>query len=496
MPRIALVLIVPVLAAAQGLDAFNRGVAQYNAGQFKEAAATLAPVAEGSDGELRPKAQFYEASALQKGGYPAAGMIGLAEIIKTTGHPFRQEAVQAIVEAQKQLRDPFLIPTALANSYDPAWKSLPPEAAGRLAYLVALTRQRENKVDEARELLLSVTPQSSIYAKAKYLLGVVDVDARLKDGPRNDEALASFREVLSLSGDQEDLATVKQLARLGVGRVQYATEHYRDAVATYDSVPRYSKYWDQALFEDAFARFRDADYGGALGALQALHAPQFEASFQPESWLLKATIYHFSCLYDESKASLRAFEKIYVPMADQLGPLVEGDVTDYSSFIELAKAPSPKVPRPIYLWVRNNERIRGVLSLIDELDREKTAAANEPSWRGTRLAVDLPGDLEQNRATLVQAAGKLVRNRLTEARQNIRKYRSDGDLIVFQTTLAQGKLYENGVDQQKLLADQHIYRPPMPSEEWNYWQFEGEFWIDEIGYYQYTLKRGCPDTLE
>ena len=32
----------------------------------------------------------------------------------------------------------------------------------------------------------------------------------------------------------------------------------------------------------------------------------------------------------------------------------------------------------------------------------------------------------------------------------------------------------------------------MPAENWNYWKFQGEFWIDEIGYYQYTLKRGLP----
>jgi hypothetical protein len=48
------------------------------------------------------------------------------------------------------------------------------------------------------------------------------------------------------------------------------------------------------------------------------------------------------------------------------------------------------------------------------------------------------------------------------------------------------------VDQKALLTRQSLYRPAMPGAAWNYWKFEGEFWIDEIGYYQYTLKRGCP----
>ena len=36
----------------------------------------------------------------------------------------------------------------------------------------------------------------------------------------------------------------------------------------------------------------------------------------------------------------------------------------------------------------------------------------------------------------------------------------------------------------------------MPAENWNYWKFQGEFWRDEIGYYQYTLKNGCADAQQ
>jgi hypothetical protein len=46
------------------------------------------------------------------------------------------------------------------------------------------------------------------------------------------------------------------------------------------------------------------------------------------------------------------------------------------------------------------------------------------------------------------------------------------------------------------LKTQSIYRPKMPGAAWNYWKFQGEFWRDEIGYYQYTLKRGCPAKLQ
>ena len=68
------------------------------------------------------------------------------------------------------------------------------------------------------------------------------------------------------------------------------------------------------------------------------------------------------------------------------------------------------------------------------------------------------------------------------------------EIIRFEVAKAEKELAETGVDPQALLREQTLYRPRMPAENWNYWKFQGEFWRDEIGYYQYTLKRGCPKT--
>jgi hypothetical protein len=107
------------------------------------------------------------------------------------------------------------------------------------------------------------------------------------------------------------------------------------------------------------------------------------------------------------------------------------------------------------------------------------------------MAPALNNYLEQNRQTLSQVAGQLTKNRLTEAYQTIKAFSDQADIIRFETTKAEKELIESGVDQAALLAKQKLYRPPMPAENWNYWPFDGEFWIDEIGYYQFTLKRGC-----
>ncbi len=496
-----LLWLLPALAVAQDLGDYNRGLAAFNAGDPDTAIQSFYALAERSpDPELKAKAGYYLAQSLARKGLHAAAAIYLSEIVKGgRAHPFYLKAVEALVDAQHKLGDPYLIPTVLSAQVSDDWKQLPPEVRARIDYLVATTRVRANKLEEARDLLLQVPEKSLVYAKARYLLGIIYADPRLPSGPKPEEAITAFRAVLALKKvekgpSQEDLEATQQLALLGLGRTHYALGEYRKAVEAYERVPRYSKYWDQALFENGFARFRDEDYGGALGSLQALHAPQFEGSFQPESWLLKATVYHFSCLYGQSHAALKAFEEVYLPVAEKLKPLVEQETQDYAPYFELLarkKGDGGGLPRQIHLWVRGNERIVSLLELIKRIDAEKVAISKHPSWP-VEMTAELVDYLNQNRETVVQTGGKLVKNRLTEAFRNIRKFNNDGDLIRLETTLAEKRLLEHGVDQKKILADQSIHRPAIPGEEWDYWQFQGEFWIDEIGYYQYTLKRGCP----
>ena len=354
--------------------------------------------------------------------------------------------MEGLVRVQDKLRDPFLIPSALDRSFDSSWAKLPRDARGRVNYLVALTSQRANKLEEARQFAEEVPEDSPVYAKAQYLLGVVLADPRYPGGPQAEAARRpSSGPSTPGTASSRDRRQVRELALLGKGRLLYAQKRYAEAVETYQAIPRFSRYWDQALFELGFARFRNEDPGGALGALQALHAPQFEAAFQPESWLLKATIYYFSCLYDEAAGSMQAFHTLYQPMRAQLEPLLaaEQDLQGYFTLINDPK--DERLPRPVKLWVRNNERIIGLFKLLEEIDREKAAARAEKGWAQSRIADALGAYLDQNREVVVQTAGQLVKNRLTEATENIKKHTNDGSLIRFETTLRQKDLYEQGV---------------------------------------------------
>jgi tetratricopeptide (TPR) repeat protein len=494
-------------SGAQGLAAYNRALTAYNGSTFDEAARLFFEVGNGAtDGELKQKADFYLASSLQKAGLPFTAFIYFAPIVKAgPSNPFHLRAVEALVVLQDHLEDDYLIPSLLNNLYDKyadAWATLPLEVLSRINYLIGRISHRLGKLDEARQFLEAVPFESSVYVRAQYMLGITLADPRFPAAGDDEKRKHALDAIEVFAGNvlrnrapnQKDLAHAHQLANLAIARLFYGLGDYQRSVDWYGRVPRFSKYWDQALFENGFARFQSDDPGGALGSLQALHAPQFSGAFQPESWILKSTIYYFACLYDEAKGTLMEFERIYLPMLEALKPQVEGDGKDNVAFFNLVDTPSsPAVPRPVLNWVRSNERMLSLFAVLREIDSEKREVEGKPAWGAAKLSDELITYLDQNRGTLEQVAGRTARNRLVEAYRTIKAFSDQAEIIRFEIAKAEKELAEAGLAQDGLLAKQVLFRPRMPAESWNYWRFQGEFWRDEIGYYQYTLKSGCLD---
>ena len=497
------VALAPLGAYAQDVTTYNRALAAFNAGDLDTAAPLFFETSErAADADTKGKAEYYLGQTFQKKGLPVSAFVTYAAILKAgPKHPSYLKAVEGLVDIQQQLDEQNLIPSLLSQAYTDEvrdqWVTLPREVLARINYLVGTISHRRGQFEEARGLLEAVPPDSRVYAKAQYLLGIVLADPRFPGRPGEADtldkaALAAFQLVLKHKGERQlELKETRELAMLGLGRLHYGRGEYKEASAAYEGVPRYSRYWDQALFENGFARFQNEDFGGALGSLQALHAPQFAGAFQPESWVLKATVYYYSCLFDEVKTTLAAYDEVYGPMAKQLEPFTGEDMGLIPAFNLVSAAENRKLPRPVYLWIRNNERIREVMRGLSTVDDEKRALVNSGAWKGSPLATQTMAALEDVRNTLLQVGGTLARSRLREAADNLRTFSDQAEIIRVQTALDQKDLLQAGVDQKAVLSRQSLYRPAMPGAAWNYWKFQGEFWIDEIGYYQYTLKRGC-----
>ncbi len=480
-------------APAAELDAGhnNKAVAAYNDGDFETAAVLFADLADNAQSEeIRLKSEYYLAQSYLKAGLYNAALRQFSYVMKAgPNHPNYLKAVEGIVAVSEALNENFITGTVLDREYNDEFAKLPIEVLNKINYIVGIVSNRKNKRDDAVSFLGSVPSDSSYFARARYLLGVIQA----RQG-ENDKAVDSFSEVLKLSASGKvqyvDLADIQQLAQLGLSRVYFGMGRFPDATRAYDAVGRFSEYWDEALFENGWARFQNDDWGGALGSLQALHAPQFAGSFQPESWILKATVYHYACLYDDAKAALDGFEKIYLPINEKLKPLVESDKGN-EFYYQLMARDSDTLPRSVKNYLLANKRLVQFKAYIDELNREKEVINASTNFRGSKLQGELLSALDQSRDLAVQMTGNFVKRRLDDASKTIAGFDSQKEIIRFEVAKGETALLEARYNQKGQLEGQPIWRPSMPGANWEYWQFQGEFWLDEIGYYQYTLKNGC-----
>ncbi len=497
MKRLSVLLIAVFasVASAQDLITYNKALSAFNAGDYDKSAQLFFEAEQTVvDAEVRAKAEYYRAASLAKKGLPFLAGISYASMVKTgKAHPMYLKAVEGVVNMQETLDERDLFPSLLNTQYNDDWATLPTETLARINYLIGAIAQRKAKFEESRSFLEAVPKDAAVHAKAQYLLGIVLVDKRYPGGAQFQDAIKAFESVINNElRNQKDLVQTQQLAMLGLGRTYYNMGEYAKSVDWYEKVPRFSRYWDTALFENGFARYQNGDSGGALGSLQALHAPQFTGAFQPESWYLKSVIYFEKCLFEEAKTALQAFDDIYLPLGESLKPLSEAANKDLEEYFKMvSSAETSKLPKPVLNWVRSNERMLDVFRTLKELETERAVVESQQGWKAAKLAPELIALLDSNRDVLTKVAGQLAKSRLGEASRTVKYFTDQGEIVRFETSKAEKELAEQGVDQRAVLRKLKLYRPRMPAENWNYWKFQGEFWRDEIGYYQYTLRDGC-----
>ncbi|WP_373048451.1 tetratricopeptide repeat protein [Vulgatibacter sp.] len=496
---VAAALAVPSIAIAQA--DLTPAIQAYNAGQFDRAAAYMHDfIAQSGATAERAKAEFYLGQTLEKMGLYQSALYTYANILKEgPAHPHYVQAVEGIVDVSEALDDDLFVPSLFDKEYNDEFQRLRPEYLQKVNYMVGMVSYRAGRLEDAEAFLGVVPPENSYYARARYLLGIVSIAKGQQGGNlegASQEALGYFNEVLSLQNSLKltylELNDLRDLSRLGMARTYYGLGDYANAVKFYEAVPRFSPHWDQALFENGWARFFNDDYGGALGTLQALHAPQFEGAFAPESWTLKSTIYYTACLYDEAKDALGKYTQNYTTVPARVQPLLdEGREFAYYWGLISQASQRTKLPRAVYNYLAGNKRVSGFQRYINQLESEKSKLMASGPLKNSALQAEMIQVIDQQKNILENVAGKFIRARLEDAVATIRHFDAQAEIIKFETAKAEKERLERGAEFEARLASQTLERPVIPAEDYEYWNFQNEFWLDEIGYYQFTLKNAC-----
>jgi tetratricopeptide (TPR) repeat protein len=482
-----------------------QAVELYKKGLFETAALALGEIVESPSQEyetVKDDAEFYLGVSLYNLGYYQSALNYFDHVVaRGTAHPhYGQVAKWLGLLAHRIKVDTGLLKKLSAFSSD----KFQPEVRDELLFL--LGRHYFNMGDSVRaaSFLSTVSSKSRYYAKAKYFEGLVAV----KDDSAK-QAVKAFRTVVDLEeaaaeSSYEDFRKIKQMGTLALARAYYSAEVFPRAIQRYDALGKKSVFWLDALFESSWAHFRQKKYEKAMGNLFTLSTPFFEDEYYPESAIVQAVILFRNCKFARVRKTIAKFKNTYIPLEKKLSEFIEKQGAALGDFWELHQKlrkgqkvfGEGLVERVVNLAASDNvlakyeEYLDG---LDDELKRIRSANV---AFREHPLAKHLFEEVSLQKSYAMNEAGKHAKARFTRARDEVRDLIKQADLITFEIENAEkNRLEEELLREQEIPPDVivggKIQRNTSVPAGSQYWPFEGEFWRDELGYYEYQIRSDC-----
>ena len=168
-------------------------------------------------------------------------------------------------------------------------------------------------LEQARLAFEAVAQRSPYYPQARYFIGVIYM---LRG--QMPAAIEAFRRVAALPASTEDARKIVDLAKLGVGRLNYQLDQLDQAIAAYQSVARSSTAFDHALYELAWVYIRMGDASRAEQALEVLSVASPESQHIPDAKLLRANLLLRNGQYDSSTREFEEVGKQFGPVREEL----------------------------------------------------------------------------------------------------------------------------------------------------------------------------------
>ena len=195
---------------------------------------------------------------------------------------------------------------------------VPPGPAGEHAYLRARAAYDKGDYAAAEGELVKISRKSRLYSSSLYMRGVI----RTRRGEHQDASDALCEIVDTPDNDRYTFVvddryfTIKDLARLGLGRIAHEVGDYDDAYYHYFQIPDDSDRLPEALFEAAWSMYQKRELATARDLVAEFQKVFPTSPLMPEARLLAGYIELADCGFTRS-------QKFYDDLVADLQPVVD-----------------------------------------------------------------------------------------------------------------------------------------------------------------------------
>ena len=498
----------------QGQKEMQQGGSYYSSGNY--AAASLKyfrVVSQMSGSRWHPTAEYQLGKCLYRMGLYHAALDYFTKIIQAgSAHKRFRSSLSWVILISRRLKNESMFLGKLRR-FKPA--DFPRKYRDELFYLLGKHYYKNKKLGRARRLKLAmrllrqVQPRRpKFYARAQYIIAIIYDEAR----DANNAARAFRRAIASARRikNKKMQKNIMELGVIGLARIHYGAKHFRAAIGYYRLIERNSKRWLDVLFERAWAHLRRGQFGHTLGLLHTLNSPYFRNEYFPEIGILQSVSFFSRCRYSETKKIIKKYQRRYKPLANTISAFLRANKTPLNMFKRLQQLknqeettglddnPSDQMFQRLVKLVFKNKNIRLTYSYIDEITRELSVISqSNVTWRQSSLASTLLRSLKKERMAKAVLVGKLAQMRLRASYSEVSRLIGEALKILYETLNAEKDLLQKSASQRGSFSmrtsrkQKRTLITVAAPEDYVFWPFQGEYWVDELGYYRYRVRSEC-----
>ena len=377
---------------------------------------------------------------------------------------------------------------------------------------------RRKDYNVSKDFLRSIREGSSVYPHAQYLIGLqyarIGQAARARRQYKKAiKAFENVRRAIPFSVEDKDLQKLRDLASLAIGRLHYERAYLKadgdpqrdilinKAIYEYKHIPRFSEAWAEAIFERGWAHAVKGDYGKTLGAVQDLMAPYFYDDFYPEGYVLRAIAYYYNCQWDRVQETLQEANSIIEPLVQQSDALLQQDydAEEWFALFQKSMRAGPDggenlIPWRIVAKISSSHKYKKLMHFLGELEREQLFFTKDQTIARGHLGRDMSDFVDTTRSSFVRAIGGWIRAEIRRTKEvgedSLEGILTRITVVDLETSSAETEWLSQGREIEGKVR-KRLPRPFVPDDTFQFWWHRDEYWLDELGYHEYTIKTEC-----
>lgn len=471
------------LRMAQGGQYENAANALFSLGRRPELAAER-PQIKYILGTMLVELKLYQTAAFQ-----------FVDVIRSKHPKYSKLAIEKLSVVADTLGDDTILNYAISRV---DLNDFPANLKDMIHFRMGEIRMRNHEYAKASELFSRVHSGSSTYFQAQFNKGLAELEAN-----QPGLAVGTYTRMIEARGRAPVTDTNKVAAQLGLARSYYQKQDWDQAIEVYSQIPRDTLMWHDAVFEQSWAMFRAARFRSALSNFQTLHSAYYEDFYMPEGLLLRAIVYLYICKYDEMEKVLSLFEKTYGPVRSKIGDFLKSTNEASAFYAEVEKAQMIKTTdrsanlRLPYIVLRNvldEGDVKRSMNYIDRLAQERARVDSNRAFKASALGQYATKILANRSRNAKFAVGDMVKAHLQNMRVELRDLYEQAGFIRYEMINGRKESMKKklaGRDLGETQIDDKIDREFYIQNGYEYYPFQGEFWLDEVGNYHYLGKQSC-----